>query len=158
MRLLIVCLGNICRSPLAEGILQKKLREAGLDWQVESAGTNGIHVGQAPHQLSQKVARQNGVDISTQRARQFAAEDLKNYDRIYVMAEDVLHEMRAIAGKDFDESQVDYFLNPLYPGRNKDVPDPWYGDEDGYIEVYEIIDQACSAIIEHITAHKKEKV
>ncbi len=154
----MVCLGNICRSPLAEGILQKKLQEEGLDWQVESAGTNGIHVGQAPHHLSQKVARQNGVDISRQRARQFAAADLKNYDRIYVMAEDVLHEMKSIAGKDFDASRVDYFLNPLYPGKNKDVPDPWYGDEDGYIDVYEIIDQACSAIIEHITAHKKEKV
>ena len=150
----MVCLGNICRSPLAEGILQKKAAEAGLDWVIESAGTNSYHVGQAPHHLSQKVARKNGVDISKQIARRFSAEDLKKYDRIYAMANDVLDEMRSIARKDLDATKVDLFLNELYPGENKDVPDPWYGDEDGYIDVFEIIDRACDAIIIN---HRTEK-
>lgn len=97
----MVCLGNICRSPLAEGILQKKAREAGLNWTIESAGTNGYHTGEAPHHLSQKVAKRNGIDISSQ------------------------------------------------PGCNKNVPDPWFGEEDGYTEVYELIDKACDAIIKN---------
>ena len=85
MKILMVCLGNICRSPLAEGILQDKARKAGLKWSVESAGTNGYHTGEAPHPLSQKVARINGVDISKQRSRNFVAEDFDRFDKIYAM-------------------------------------------------------------------------
>src|ERR1700759_1071281 len=81
MRILMVCLGNICRSPLAEGILQHKADAAGLDWQVDSAGTNGYHTGEAPHHLSQKVARHHGLDISRQRARKFQAADFQQYDK-----------------------------------------------------------------------------
>src|SRR6186713_976256 len=78
---LMVCLGNICRSPLAHGILQHRAQQAGLDWEVDSAGTNGIHVGEAPHRLSQKVSRQNGIDIGSQRARKFTAADLQRFDK-----------------------------------------------------------------------------
>ena len=153
----MVCLGNICRSPLAEGILQKKAAERGLDWTIESAGTNGFHVGEAPHHLSQKVAKSNGLDISKQIARRFSADDLDNYDIIYVMADDVLQEMKRMAGKKFNEEKVDFFLNALYPEKNKDVPDPWYGDEDGYTDVYALIDKACDAIIEnHFAAINKK--
>src|SRR5882757_6521724 len=80
MKILMVCLGNICRSPLAEGILQDKAFKAGLNWSVESAGTNSYHIGEPPHHLSQKVARQHGIDISKQRARRFVAEDFEIYD------------------------------------------------------------------------------
>ncbi|MEO6537506.1 MAG: low molecular weight protein-tyrosine-phosphatase [Ferruginibacter sp.] len=152
MRILIVCLGNICRSPLAEGILQKKASEAGLAWKIESAGTNGYHCGQAPHHLSQKVAKKNGIDISQQLSRKFTKNDMAEYSRIYVMAADVLHEVKSISGKSFDEKKVDFFLNELYPGKNKDVPDPWYGDEDGYDAAYELIDAGCNAIIENYFA------
>ncbi|MEJ7611995.1 MAG: low molecular weight protein-tyrosine-phosphatase [Ferruginibacter sp.] len=147
MKILMVCLGNICRSPLAEGILQLKAATAGLNWTIESAGTNGFHVGEPPHHLSQKLAKTNGLDISRQVARRFSPADFENYDLIYVMANDVLDEMKDIAGKRFDGNKVDFFLNALHPGENNDVPDPWYGGEDGYIEVYDIITRACDAII-----------
>jgi protein-tyrosine phosphatase len=152
---LMVCLGNICRSPLAEGILRQKAREAGLDWQIDSAGTNGFHVGEAPHPLSQKVARMNGIDISPQRARKFSAEDFRHYDKIYAMAGDVVHEMRRIAGRHFDPSKVELLMNELHPGRNEDVPDPWSGPESEYHEVYQMIDQAADKIIERYGPHGK---
>lgn len=147
MKILMVCLGNICRSPLAEGIMQHKALEAGLQWTVESAGTNGYHIGEAPHRLSQKVALLNGIDISCQRARRFTAADFHRFDKIYAMAEDVIGEMRRIAKKDFDADRVDLLMNALYPGKNMDVLDPWYGPEPGYHEVYEMIDKACEKII-----------
>jgi protein-tyrosine phosphatase len=148
MKILMVCLGNICRSPLAEGILQQKVKDHELQWVVDSAGTNGIHVGEAPHRLSQKVAKANGIDISHQISRQFFATDFKEYDRIYVMAKDVMQEVERIAGNKFDANKVDYFLNELHESKNEDVPDPWYGNEDGYIKVYDLIDKTCDAIIE----------
>ncbi len=158
MKILMVCLGNICRSPLAEGILKQKVKTKGLNWVVESAGTNGFHTGEAPHHLSQKVAKQNGVDISSQRSRRFSGKDFEDYDKIYVMADDVLREMKSIAGNKFDQNKVDFFLNALHPGKNNDVPDPWYGDEDGYVDVYDIIDKACDAIIaDHISATNKKE-
>ena len=148
MKILMVCLGNICRSPLAEGILRHKATLEGLDWTVDSAGTNGYHVGEAPHHLSQKVARLNGVDICDQRARRFEKEDLDRYDKIYAMADDVLDDIKRIAKDKYDPSKVDLFLNELHPGRNASVPDPWYGTEPGYHDVYKLIDETCEAIIQ----------
>lgn len=143
----MVCLGNICRSPLAEGILKHKAAKAGLDWTIESAGTNGYHVGEAPHRLSQKVAKLNGIDICEQRARRFSATDFEKYDKIYAMSSDVIDEMKGIAGKKFDAGKVDLLMNELHPGKDQDVPDPWYGPEPGYHDVYKMIDQACDKII-----------
>lgn len=148
MKILMVCLGNICRSPLAEGVLQHKARQHGLDWTVESAGTNGYHVGEAPHPLSQKVARLNGVEICHQKARRFVKEDFDRYDKIYAMADDVLEEMRRIGKDKYDPAKVDLFLNELHPGQNLSVPDPWYGPEPGYHEVYQLIDETCAQIIQ----------
>jgi len=148
MKILMVCLGNICRSPLAEGILQDKALKSGLKWSVESAGNKSYHTGEAPHPLSQKVAKLNGIDISQQRARRFTASDLEVYDKIYALAEDVLDEMKRIAGKKFDAAKADLLMNELYPGKNMDVPDPWYGPEPGYHEVYKMIDEVCDSIIE----------
>lgn len=146
----MVCLGNICRSPLAEGILQHKAWKAGLNWSVDSAGTNGYHDGEPPHRLSQKVALMNGIDISRQRSRRITAADFHRYDRIYAMAQDVIDDMRRIARKDFDERKVSLLLNELHPGRNLDIPDPWYGGEEGYHEVFELIDRACDALLEKV--------
>jgi protein-tyrosine phosphatase len=151
MKILMVCLGNICRSPLAEGILQDKIKKSGLDWVVDSAGTNGYHIGEAPHPLSQKVALQHGIDISKQRARKFVAEDFNNFDKIYAMAEDVVYEMKRIAGKKFDASKVDLLMNEVYPGKNMDVPDPWSGPESGYHQAYKMIDEASEKIIERFS-------
>ena len=111
----MVCLGNICRSPLAEGILQDKAFGAGLTWSIESAGTNSYHTGEPPHHLSQKVARLNGIDISQQRARRFTANDFEVYDKIYALAEDVMDEMKRIAGKKFDAAKAELLMNEIYP-------------------------------------------
>jgi protein-tyrosine phosphatase len=151
MKILMVCLGNICRSPLAEGILRQKVAEAGLNWTIDSAGTNGYHVGEAPHPLSQKVARMNGIDISGQRARNFVAADFDRFDRIYAMATDVLAEMRRIARNNYDPQKAMLLLDAIYPGEDRDVPDPWYGPEPGYHEVFDLINKACATIIEQST-------
>ena len=147
MKILMVCLGNICRSPLAEGILQYKCRQMGLNWQIDSAGTNGFHNGEPPHPLSQKVASARGIDISGQRSRPFVPEDFQRFDKIYAMAGDVLEEMEWIAGPVYDHRKTELLLNELYPGRNRDVPDPWYGTEPGYHKVFEMLDEACEAVI-----------
>lgn len=156
MKILMVCLGNICRSPLAEGILQEKANRAGLDWIVESAGTNGFHTGEPPHPLSQKVARLHGIDICKQRSRKFIKSDLEQYDKIYVMAADVLDDMKRILAGNPYSNKVELFLNTLYPGQNMDVPDPWYGPEKGYHEVYTLIEEACDAIIEKYLVSAKQ--
>ena len=148
MRILMVCLGNICRSPLAEGILKDKVRQAGLSWTVESAGTNHYHTGEPPHPLSQKVALENGIDISDQRARRFIREDLQNYDRIYALANDVMEDIRSIAGTDFNRTKVDLLLNEQFPNEDRDVPDPYYGTEPGYHKVYAMINEVCDRILE----------
>ena len=157
MKILMVCLGNICRSPLAEGILKKKASDAGLDWTIDSAGTNGFHVGEAPHHLSQKVAKAHGIDISDQLSRKFTGTDLDEYDVVYAMAADVVQDIRKIAGSRIQKNKVKLFLEELYPNQFKDVPDPWYGDEDGYHEVHELIDKTCDSIIEKYLVNSKQQ-
>jgi protein-tyrosine phosphatase len=148
MKILMVCLGNICRSPIAEGVLREKARKAGLDWELDSAGTNnGYHVGEAPHGLSQKVAKMHDIDISGQQARAFVPEDFDHYDKIYAMSSDIIVGMKSIAKKKYNPAKADLLMNELYPGRNISVPDPWSGPEEGYHKVFEMIDQAAEQII-----------
>ncbi len=147
MKILMICLGNICRSPLAEGILQQKADSRSLHWQIDSAGTAGYHVGEPPHHLSQKVAKLNGVDISSQQCRQFAAEDMNDFDRIYVMDADNYAEVKRMSGRYWQPGKVSLLLDELYPGEKKNVPDPWYGTEKDYHEVFGMIDKACEQII-----------
>lgn len=147
MKILMICLGNICRSPLAEGILQQKADSRGLRWQIDSAGTAGYHVGEPPHHLSQKVAKLNGIDISSQQCRQFAAEDMDDFDRIYVMDVDNYAEVKRMSGRYWQPGKVSLLLDELYPGEKKSVPDPWYGTEKDYHEVFGMIDKACEQII-----------
>jgi protein-tyrosine phosphatase len=157
MRVLMVCLGNICRSPLAEGILQEKVNKAGLNWVVDSAGTNHYHTGDPPHPLSQKVALANGIDITQQRARRFTTEDLNQFDKIYALAGDVLKDIQRITGSKFDSSKVDLLLNEQYPGKNLDVPDPYYGGEPDFHEVFELLDQVCEQLILKYQNHNATK-
>lgn len=149
MRILMVCLGNICRSPIAEGILRHKVKHHGLNWTVESAGTESYHTGEAPHHFSQKVCREHGIDISEFRAAKFTAGAFSTYDKIYAMAGDVYREIKHIGGRQADMKKVDYFLNELHPGCNESVPDPWYGPEEGYKTVYSLIEKTCDAIIKN---------
>jgi protein-tyrosine phosphatase len=155
MKILMVCLGNICRSPLAEGILQYKANLAGLNWVVESAGTNGYHNGEAPHHICQKLSKANGIDISNQRSRQIKKNDFENYDLLYAMAGDVMTDMKRIAGDKYNAEKNILFLEAMMPGHKMDVPDPWYGGEDGFIEVYELIEKNCDKIIENYTNKNK---
>jgi protein-tyrosine phosphatase len=143
MKILMVCLGNICRSPLAEGILQQMANTQNLNWTIHSAGTNGLHNGEAPHRLSQKVATLHGIDISQQHSQKFTKDDINHYDLIFAMANDVMDDIKHIAGSSYDGAKVKLFLN-----NNTDVPDPWYGGEDGYHKVFAIIEDRCKDIIE----------
>lgn len=144
----MVCLGNICRSPMAEGVMDSLIKKNYLPWEVASAGTNSYHIGEAPHEYSIKICNKHNINIQNQRARRFEASDLKEYDKIYAMAEDVLTDIKHISGADFDDEKVSLFLNELYPNSNRSVPDPWYGEEDGYAEVYDIIERTCVRIVE----------
>lgn len=146
-KILMVCLGNICRSPMAEGLLAHYAKAAGKNWLVDSAGTNSYHIGQAPHPLSIKVAAQNGIDLSHQRARSFLAKDMEQYDIIYAMATDVLEDIKHIAGNTYNPKKVILFATENEGSNILDVPDPWYGEEDGYHKVFDLIKNTCEAII-----------
>ena len=145
----MVCLGNICRSPLAEGILQHKADQAGLNWVIDSAGTGGYHIGEQPHALAQKVALLNGINISTQQCRQFTKKDMLTFDRIFVMDSDNYEEVKRISKENWDEKKVSLLLAELYPGENRNVPDPWYGTEKDFHTVFDLLDKACNRIVEH---------
>lgn len=120
MKILMVCLGNICRSPLAEGVLQHKAALAGLEWEIDSAGVAGYHIGEAPHHLSQKVAKLNGIDISKQKARKFRQQDLQEFDKIYAMSNDVYGDILRMA-QPAHRSKIDLLLNEINPGKNEDL-------------------------------------
>lgn len=147
MKVLMVCLGNICRSPLAEGILRSKVRSNGLDWEVDSAGTGSWHVGQGPDERSVAVAYKNGLDISQQRARQFHYPDFENFDIIYAMDSSNYNDIRRLAIDDSEREKVKLILNESAPGMNGNVPDP-YWDDDGFDKVYHMLDEACERIME----------
>jgi len=148
MRILMVCLGNICRSPMAEGVLKHKVKQMGLNWVVDSAGTESYHVGEKPHLFSINTCAQHGIDISSQRARKFVAEDFDGYDKIYAMAHDVYREIKLISGRLTDLNKLDYFLNEQFIGQNRSVPDPYMLPEQEYERVYRLIDSTCDLIIE----------
>lgn len=147
MRILMVCLGNICRSPLAEGILKHHAEKAGLNWTVESAGTSDFHIGEPPHVLSQKIAKLNGIDISAQQCKQFDKDDMDRYDKIFVMDKMNYEDVMRIAGSEFNPFKVDLILNELYPDEDRSVPDPWYGTEEDYHAVYTMLNDACKKIV-----------
>ncbi len=142
----MVCLGNICRSPLAEGILQHKCLEKGLDWQIESAGTAGYHVGCAPHLQSQKVALKLGIDISKQQCRKFVKEDIELFDLIYVMDQTNYEDVKTISEEKWNAEKVKLILNELNSNKNSEVPDPWNGTDADFLKVFKLIEKACEAI------------
>jgi protein-tyrosine phosphatase len=144
MKILMVCLGNICRSPLAEGILQSKVHPDVL--QVDSAGTAAYHIGNLPDSRSIDVARKYGLDLTYQRARQFSVDDFDAFDLIYAMDESNYQNILALARSDEDASKVKMILNESNPNSNQSVPDPYYGGNDGFENVYQMLDEACEII------------
>lgn len=147
MKILFVCLGNICRSPLAHGILQDRITTLGLDWEVDSAGTGSWHVGEMPDPRSQAIAQQRGIDISTQRARQFDKADFDRYDLILTMDRSNHRNVLAMARHKTDQQKVKMLLDFLYPGKSMEVPDP-YWDDDGFAQVFDLIEAAIDKIVE----------
>ncbi len=150
IRILMVCLGNICRSPLAEGILRDKITKLGLDAEVHSAGTGSYHVNEPADLRSVEVARKNGVDISRHIASQFKQSDFNKYDLIYAMDDENYHNITALAKTQSDHAKVKLLMNEALPGENLSVPDPYFGGEDGFKNVYRMIDHACSKIAEKL--------
>lgn len=149
MRILMVCLGNICRSPLAEGILKSKVKRAGLEWEVDSAGIGDWHTGELPDQRSIAIARRFGIDITDQRARQIRKEDLLDFDLILAMDDSNLRQVQLLAKQlSQTKAQVDMIMNYSEPGKNRTVPDPYYGGIDGFEKVFYMLDEATDRILE----------
>jgi len=141
----MVCLGNICRSPLAEGILKNKTQN--LDVYVDSAGTASYHVGNLPDSRSIEIANKNGIDLTDQRARQFSEKDFDDFDKIYAMDTNNYSNIISLARNQSDRDKVDVILNELTPKSYDSVPDPYYGAGDGFQIVYDMLDNACDAIV-----------
>jgi len=144
----MVCLGNICRSPLAEGILKSKANSENIF--IDSAGTAGYHVGSLPDKRSIAVARGYSLDITGQRCRKFQISDFDNFDLIYVMDNSNKRDVLALARNENDKGKVKMILNEIFPNENVDVPDPYYGGEFGFENVYKLLDKACSVIAEKL--------
>ena len=140
-KILMVCLGNICRSPLAEGIMRSKLSSA--HFFIDSAGTSGFHSGNAPDPRSIEVAQKNGLDISQQKSRPFRAYDLEEFDVIFVMDKANYRDViRHIQNED-ERQKVKLILN--YPNsETEEVPDPYYGGKNGFDHVYNLLEEACT--------------
>ena len=150
MKILMVCLGNICRSPLAEGILRKKIVEKHLNAEVASAGFVSYHAGNSADKRALNTAAQFGVDLSSHKARVFKSSDFDKYDLIYVMDKENLKDVLQLARNNEDRKKTDLILNEVFPGENQIVPDPYYGGTEGFINVYHLLDKACDAIIKKI--------
>ena len=144
----MVCLGNICRSPLADGVLKQKVSQFGLDIVVDSCGTSSYHVGELPDERMMKIAMSHGCDLSMLRARQFVKSDFIEFDVIYVMDASNYNNVIALADSKKDKEKVKFFLNETHPNSNMAVPDPYFGGEQGFEDVFKLVDDATDVIIE----------
>lgn len=141
----MVCLGNICRSPLAHGILEHLVRQKGLNWEIDSAGTGGWHVGQQPDSRSIAIAKKYGLDISGQSCRKFDTSDFERFDQILVMDYNNLNDVKALARNEEEHNKISLFL------KDSIVPDP-YHDDDQFDPIYQIIEKRCKELIEEFAS------
>ncbi len=146
MRILMVCLGNICRSPLAEGILKEKIKTAGLEWEVDSAGTSGWHSGELPDKRSVQIATKYGIDITDQRSRKVRSIDYEEFDLIFAMDTQNYKDLLSLASQD-EVHKIKLILNEISPDENRSVPDP-YWDDNGFEQVFQMLNEACTVIIQ----------
>uniref|UniRef100_UPI0030EC9AA8 low molecular weight protein-tyrosine-phosphatase n=1 Tax=uncultured Flavobacterium sp. TaxID=165435 RepID=UPI0030EC9AA8 len=143
VKVVMICLGNICRSPLAEGILKSKVKKNVF---VDSAGTANYHVGELPDKRSIAVAKKHGIDITNQHCKHFTTKHFEEFDYIYVMDKSNYENVIKLASSEKDKQKVKLILNELHPNQDLEVPDPYYGDEDGFENVYQMLDKACEII------------
>ena len=146
MKILMVCLGNICRSPLAQGILESKIEKNGLDWKVDSCGTGSWHINESPDPRSIEVAFKNGIDISSQKARQLKRADLEKFDLILAMDTSNYNDIRKQTDPSM-HSKIRLIMDYQYPGENRIVPDPYFNG--GFDKVYHILDEVCEYFLQH---------
>jgi len=154
MKILMVCLGNICRSPMAEGILRYKLEKKNISWTVDSAGIGPWHVGDPPDARAIATALAHGIDISKQRGRQISEDDFAKFDLILAMDESVYRDIQNMQNSDHDKVQL--IMDFAYPGKRLNVPDPYYND-DGFEHVFELLDLATDGIINQFIEKEKTK-
>ena len=145
MKVLMVCLGNICRSPLAEGILSHLSEEQNLDWEVDSAGTSSWHIGEPPHTGSIDIASKNGINITYQKARQFSSKDFERFDLILAMDSDNFNNIVSMTANNNYKDKVELILNYSHPGMNMAVPDPYY--TGGFDKVFSLLKKACEELL-----------
>lgn len=145
MKILMICLGNICRSPLAHGIMESLIKERNLEWSVDSCGTSGFHNGEAPDSRSIQVALVNGLDISKQKSRKLVEEDLDEFDLLIAMDSSNYQNIKRLARPE-QYAKIKLLLNYSFPDQNKAVPDPYY--EGGFDSVYKMINQACHDMLD----------
>lgn len=148
--ILMVCLGNICRSPLAEGILRSKIKKLNLDIYIDSAGTANYHIGEHPDNRTIVNAKKHGVDISKLKARQFQVDDFDKFDIIFAMDSSNYSDIISLARNENDKRKVEMILNRLYPDSNMAVPDPYFGDEQGFENVFILLEKVCDVIAESL--------
>lgn len=154
MKILMVCLGNICRSPMAEGLVRDRLEEEGIDAILDSAGTSNYHIGEAPDSRAQENMRKNGHDITNLRARQFTKTDFKDFDRIYVMDQSNYQNVVRLADTETEKERVHLFLDHIAPGEGLEVPDPYFGGEGGFQSVYNMLSEATEVVINELKHEK----
>lgn len=150
MKILMVCLGNICRSPLAEGILKSKIKNLGLKVTVDSAGTSNYHAGDSADPRTIDVARKHGISLASHTGRQFTLADFDEYDKIYTMDASNHQDVMRLARNEEDRQKVEMILNISHPGKNMSVPDPYFGGSNGFEHVYRMLDEACGTIAENL--------
>ncbi|GGB74827.1 protein-tyrosine-phosphatase [Flavobacterium suaedae] len=148
VKILMVCLGNICRSPLAEGILQSKLPSD--KFIVDSAGTGNWHAGEQPDKRSMKTAKNRGLDISTQRARQIKTSDFEDFDYIFVMDSSNYENVIKLAPNKAAKNKVTMIMDFLHADGGIEVPDPYFGGNDGFENVYDMLDETCTIIADKL--------
>lgn len=147
MRILMVCLGNICRSPMADGWLRYKVKQHGLNLEVDSAGTADYHIGKEPDHRMRRISLDYGVSIDELRARQFSVDDFDTYDIIFAMDRSNEQHILRLARTSQDREKVRLLLNELHPDQNLEVPDPYYGTDANFREVIELLDHATDAFL-----------
>lgn len=150
----MVCMGNICRSPIAEGIMRNLINQYKLDAMVDSAGTIDFHKGESPDVRARKKAAQHGVDISNLVARPFQSSDFNNFDLIYVMDKDNYNDIISRTFNVNEKKKVMLIMNEVFPEENINVPDPYYGGDAGFENVFQMLDNACHVIADKLKEKK----
>ena len=144
----MVCMGNICRSPMAEGVVRHYFEKNNIDAYIDSAGTISYHVGDSPDRRAQAELRSHGIDISDLRGRQFKVSDFDNFDLILVMDLENYRDVLFLARNENDKQKVKMFNNLVHPGKNIPVPDPYFGDDDGFHKVYLMLKEGAEILVQ----------